>query len=114
MSLYKGTKVVCGNCTILKSRWQHGLGLMFRRPLVDSCYIFEFGRPVRDMVHMFFMRFPIDIIWLDDRGVVCGVYKNARPYQRPIRFPCRSPVMIECMSGVIDSYNIRVGDTLRY
>lgn len=40
-------------------------GLMFRRSLPEGhALLFEFGRPVARSLHMLFVPFPIDAVWL--------------------------------------------------
>jgi uncharacterized membrane protein (UPF0127 family) len=68
--------------------WKRGVGLMFHRPLVeDEAYLFVLDRPsVLDAsIHMFFVTFPLAVIWLDaSRRVVHQVLAQPwRPYYAP-------------------------------
>ena len=71
-----------------------GRGLMFRRPLAeDEAYLFVLDRPsvIDAAIHMFFVSFPIAVIWLDEEGrVVHTAYaKPWRPYYgtpRPAKY----------------------------
>jgi uncharacterized membrane protein (UPF0127 family) len=70
--------------------WKRGRGLMFRRPIgEDEAYLFVLDRPaVLDAaIHMFFVTFPIAVIWLDDsQRVVHQVLAMPwRPYYAPPR-----------------------------
>jgi uncharacterized protein len=45
-------------------------GLMFRRSIPDDyALVFEFGKPVTRLLHMLFVPFPIDAVWLVDGEV---------------------------------------------
>lgn len=68
--------------------WKRGLGLMFHGPIAeDEAYLFVLDRPsVLDAaIHMFFVAFPIAVIWLDEsRRVVHQVLAQPwRPYYAP-------------------------------
>jgi len=78
-------QVVC--CDTLLSR---GRGLMFRRPLAeDEAYLFMLERESRldAAIHMFFVSFPIAVVWLDNdkRVVHTALARPWRPYYAPRR-----------------------------
>jgi uncharacterized membrane protein (UPF0127 family) len=68
--------------------WKRGRGLMFRRALAeDDVYLFVEAREsvVQTTIHMFFVFFPIAVVWLDrDRVVVDkALARPFRPYYAP-------------------------------
>jgi uncharacterized membrane protein (UPF0127 family) len=68
--------------------WKRGRGLMFRRNLAEGeAYLFIEGREsvAQATIHMFFVFFPIAVVWLDrDRRVVDKVLARPfRPYYAP-------------------------------
>ena len=70
--------------------WRRGRGLMFRRGLAeDEAYLFVEGREsvAQATIHMFFVFFPIAVLWLDrDQQVVDKVLARPfRPYYAPRR-----------------------------
>lgn len=70
--------------------WKRGRGLMFRRSLAgDEVYLFVEGREgvAQATIHMFFVFFPIAVIWLDrERRVVdTALARPFRPYYAPRR-----------------------------
>lgn len=70
--------------------WKRGRGLMFRRGLAeDVAYLFVEGREgvAQTTIHMFFVFFPIAVLWLDrERRVVDKVLARPfRPYYAPRR-----------------------------
>ncbi len=70
--------------------WRRGRGLMFRRALAeDEVYLFVERREgvAQTAIHMFFVFFPIAVVWLDrDRRVVDKVLARPfRPYYAPRR-----------------------------
>jgi len=65
-----------------------GRGLMFRRPLSEGeIYLFVLERESKmdAAIHMFFVSFPIAVVWLDGQKRVVGTVL-ARPWR-----PCYAP-----------------------
>ena len=62
-------------------------------------------------VHTFGMRFPIDVLMLDQAGVVVSVHERLRPF-RMTRINWRVSGALELPSGVIASSHTSVGDLL--
>lgn len=88
--------------------WPRFRGLMFRRkPIVDEGIMFS---PCNS-IHMFFMFFAIDVVFLDDDDVVVAVRKNLKPNR--IIFPIRGAVKtLELPVGTIEAYSIVLGDRI--
>lgn len=62
-------------------------------------------------IHTFFMKFPIDCIFLDSQMKVCALKANILPWR--IVFPIWSArSVIELRAGQIAALNIKVGDEL--
>ena len=56
------------------------LGLMERDKLgKGECMLFIFGTPARYSIWMRNMRFPIDVIWLDEKKRVVTIKENFKP-----------------------------------
>jgi len=62
-------------------------------------------------IHMFFMRFPIDAIFLDDQQQVVRVHEDLRPW-RMARGGKFARTVLELPQGKAAFFNIRVGDRL--
>jgi uncharacterized membrane protein (UPF0127 family) len=67
-------------------------------------------RPARG-IHTHFMRFPIDLIFLDEADRVVGVREAMRPWR--FDFTCAAAV-IEANAGTARARGIAVGDRLRF
>ena len=62
-------------------------------------------------IHTFFMKFPIDCIFLDKNLVVQDLVENISPWQVVLpRWSSRS--VIEIKSGIIKKYQLKKGDQL--
>lgn len=70
--------------------------------LIDPC----------SSVHSFFMRFPIDVLFVDRTHTVVGVTPEMAP-NRPYAGARRARYVIELPAGTIAASNTHVGDVLR-
>jgi hypothetical protein len=90
-----------------RGAWQKFSGLMFVSSLGTAQGVLF--RPAHG-VHTHFMRFPIDLIYLDDGHRVQSI-REAMP---PWRFDFRSAAaVIEANAGTVRSADIQIGDHLR-
>lgn len=62
-------------------------------------------------IHMFFMRFAIDAIFVDKKGCVVGLIERIKPFRlSPVFF--RSEYVVELKAGTIRETKTSVGDHL--
>ncbi len=86
-----------------------GLGLMFRRRLApDAGVLLCFPRAGHHALHMWHVRFPIEVIWLDDHGTVTGI-RRAAPGAGPFRPGRRVRFALEVNAGTCRRLGIRPG-----
>jgi uncharacterized membrane protein (UPF0127 family) len=98
--------VVATAVTEAASPWQAFKGLMLRKALPDGHGLLF--RPARG-IHTQFMRFPIDLVFLDKSDTVVKI----RPAMRPWRFDfTNADAVIEMNAGA--AANIRTGDRLHF
>lgn len=64
-----------------------------------------------DSVHTFFMRFPIDVAFLDREGVVVAAAERLVPW-RATRIHARARSCVELAAGVLGRYGVRPGARL--
>ncbi len=96
---------------VLSRPLPQSLGLMFRLQH-NAAFFFLFSYPVRYMIHMFFVFFPIDIIFLDKQYKVIERKENLKP------FSCYKPKQsytgfIELPAKTIKKYSISLTDTIQ-
>ena len=63
-------------------------------------------------IHMFFMRYPIDAVFVDAGGRVTKVVSNLRPW-RVVWWAPRARDCLELRAGAAAASNTQVGDELR-
>jgi uncharacterized membrane protein (UPF0127 family) len=86
-----------------------GLGLMFRRRLAPGEGLWL--EPCRS-VHMFFMRFPLDLLFIARDGTVLRAVEDLRPW-RVSPAVWRARAVAELPAGTIAGLRIIAGDTLQ-
>jgi len=98
--------VVCAKCEIAETFWMKFLGLMGRSSLpADEGMLF---RPAGS-IHMFFMRFPIDVVFCDRDLRVVKVVRGLKPWRTAAAR--RAKVTIELAAGA--AAGLEPGDRLQ-
>lgn len=64
-------------------------------------------------IHTFWMRYSIDVIFLDKNNRVIAIYYNIRPF-KITRFIRNSFSVLELNSGTIDKTTLSVGDIIMF
>jgi uncharacterized membrane protein (UPF0127 family) len=105
--LRQNGEVACERCTVAHRMWPRMRGLLGKRG-VDSGE----GLLIRPApsIHTFFMRFPIDVVFLSRQGEVLKVAERVRPWRAR---SCRhSYAVLELAAGEAERRGIAVGDRI--
>ena len=86
-----------------------GLGLMGRARLPEKGGLLIYGC---NGIHMMFMRFPIDAVFVDKKGVVVKTYEGLLPWIGMVPFVWRADKVAELPVGTIRRHVITPGDQL--
>ncbi|MFP4118980.1 MAG: DUF192 domain-containing protein [Candidatus Woesearchaeota archaeon] len=106
-------RYLTGNVVVCATLWRRATGLMFRWPGADFAYIFPFSRDRRISVTMLFVFYPIDILFLDDDGVVIETKPGLKPFSHYVaKRKARS--FIELPAGSIVKFGLSRGVKLRW
>lgn len=62
-------------------------------------------------IHTFFMRFEIDVLFVNKQNEIVALYENVKPW-RILPIHLRSDYVIELCAGQISDKNIQKGDTI--
>jgi hypothetical protein len=101
-------QVLADNAHQAASFVSRGRGLMFSPPLpeggglvIEPC----------NSIHMFFMRYPLDVVFTDAGGRVLFLYRGIKPWRmgRIVRGAKRA---IELPEGTVDRTHTQIGDLL--
>ncbi len=101
-------RVVCTEEEFAVSSTSKALGLMFRKP---RCLVFVFKKEVLIPIHMLFVFFPLDLIYLDSKWRVVELNESLKPFTfyNPRR---RARYLVEARRGAIKAAGIKTGDTI--
>ena len=102
-----GGAVVCQSCLIAESPWLRTKGLLGRRDLPHGEGILL--RPASS-IHMAFMRFPIDAVFLTRDLTVLKVVHDLAPWRMASRWRAHS--VLELPAGTCERSGVREGDRL--
>ena len=108
----RSSEIVARRVTVCDTFWKRARGLMFRRRLAaDEAYVFVESREsvALTAIHMFFVFFPIAVLWLDqERRVVDMVL--ARPFHPHYAPSDPARYFIEGSPSLLDK--ARIGDMI--
>jgi uncharacterized membrane protein (UPF0127 family) len=77
--------------------------------------LLDFAMEGQYAIHMQGMRFSIDAVWIDGKGIIKLVYEDITPNSGliyPSLFPCR--YCLEIKSGFCKKYGIKIGQTVQF
>lgn len=109
MRIENGTRgtVVCDRGRRANTFLSRAVGLLGRRGLepgegllIEPC----------SSIHMFFMRFPIDVAYVDREGIVVKTVRGLRPWR--ISAARRARSTLELPAGTLDASGTVAGDVL--
>ncbi len=99
--------VVCERCLEARSPLQRMRGLLGRRDLPEGEGLLL--RPAGS-VHTWFMRFPIDVVFLDRDGLVLKVAPSLKPWRASSRRQARA--VVELPAGECERRGLEPGQRL--
>jgi len=85
------------------------LGLMFKSK-VDYGLIFKFHMENNHYLHMYFMKVPIDILFLDSKFRVSKIYRSVKPWRFDIYG--KGKYVVELPTG--KSFNTQINDKISF
>lgn len=90
-------------------------GLSGRDTIPEDGMLFVFEESARHGFWMKDMRFPIDIIWLDQDGQVVDVKKRVTPDSYPDTFKPDTPAryVVEVEAGLYETFQLEIGDNIQ-
>ncbi|MBW2996809.1 DUF192 domain-containing protein [Candidatus Woesearchaeota archaeon] len=108
-------KVIARNCKLCRSAWSKAKGLMFTREgsVKRNALVFEFGRAMTQSLHMFFVFYPIDVLFLDEKRKVVEIKQDFKPFsiytsKRKARY------VVELPRSAVRRSKTGLGDVIRW
>ena len=106
-------KILAHNVKVYGSILLKAKGLMFSGKLKDSGIVFWFNSEKKRSLHMLFVFFPIDVLFLDAKRDIVEMKENFRPFT--FYYPRHSSkYIIELPAGTIKSTETGIGDEINF
>ncbi len=103
-----GNKLLAAKVLVAETFWQRSKGLLGHASLPEDQVMWI---QQCNSIHTFFMRFPIDVVFVDRQFKVVALYENLGPWR--ITFPAwRAQSVFEFPAGAIHKNGIQKGDPL--
>jgi hypothetical protein len=105
-------KLVLSEAEVADSFWKRFRGLMLRRKFPrGGALLFKFKKPGRYSIHMFFMWFPIDLVYLDSSFRVVETRERLKPW-RVYRPKNKAQCLLELPEGTTSRLKIKIGQKI--
>ncbi len=109
----KEGKVIVNDAKLCRSLFSKAAGLRFRGKPKDACFIFIFDKPQRVMMDMWFVFYPIDVIFLDKDKRVVEIKEKFLPWSF-YSSKKEASYIIEFECGIVIKNKISIGNTLEF
>ena len=103
-------KLIAGSVKQCTSFIDRFFGLMFTRSLAQDSGL---ALIPCNSIHMFWMNYPIDAIFLDKDGIVVGLVKGIKPWHVSKMFR-QAITCIEVNVGTIEATETQIGDLIEF
>ena len=110
MNIKKNGKIIADNAKILKSSFKHALGLMFSK---QKNLIFEFRKEMKNPIHMLFVFYPIDLVFLNKNKRVIELKKSLKPFEI-YNTKKEAKYLLELKNDTIKKENIKINDKISF
>ncbi len=101
-------KVLAEHASECRSLFAKATGLMFASK--PKALLFSFSKPRKVSLHMFFVHFPIDVIYIE-KGQVVEIKEHLKPWQMYTP-KTKASLVLELPMGLIQKTKTRVGDEI--
>ena len=107
-------KVLAKEIIMCDNLWSSMRGLMFRKELKEGeGLIIDLKKNTNASIHMFFVKFPIDVIWLNSEKFVVDTAHDVKPNTivKPTKF---ARYVIELPKGILAKKKVSFGDRFTF
>ena len=105
-------RIISDNASLLKSDFQKFMGLMFTARQ-KKILIFKFKKEQHVPLHMFFVFYPIDVLFLDKNKIIVDAKEKFKPFA-VYNSKKKALYTIELPSGTIKKTKTRIGDKIKF
>lgn len=104
-------RIVSADVELADTYVKQVVGLMFRKSF-SGALVFDMGRETYDGIHMLFVGFPIDVIFLSPDKNIVDIKADVKPWIGTAFPKCRFRYAIELPAGTVDKAQLKTGDKL--
>jgi|TARA_B100001971_G_C17941717_1_gene407992 uncharacterized membrane protein (UPF0127 family) len=104
--------MISNDYKLLKSKWSQAKGLMFSTK--PSCMLFDFKKEKRISLHMFFVFFPIDVLFIDKNKNIVEIKEDFKPFTTYTSESDRIQYIIELPLDSVANSKTRIYDKLKF
>lgn len=112
--LYNKTKrtIIAENPLVCATIWSKAKGFMFTRKYQQPL-LFIFSKEQYVPLHMYFVRFSLDILYINSKQQIVEIKENLKPWQfyHPKQ---KAMYVVELKQGVVKEKKIDVGDVIEW
>jgi uncharacterized protein len=99
------------NVEYCDTSWKKARGLMFSSKISDKALVFPFNKPGRYSLHMMFVFYAIDVLFLDSSKKVVEIKENFKPFT--VYSPSKlAAYIVELPCGCANS--VKLGDKVSF
>jgi hypothetical protein len=110
---HRSGKILLKNVSLAASFSKRFAGYMLKpRPKNRTGILFRFKRDAQHPIHTFFMRFAVDLVFLDKNMKIVEVRENVPPW-RFYRSKKKFRYLLEVPSGLVRDLGLKAGRRLR-
>ncbi|MBW2992195.1 DUF192 domain-containing protein [Candidatus Woesearchaeota archaeon] len=107
-------KTLAKESKIYKNMFSKAKGLMFSKKITNKSIIFPFNKEEKWSLHMLFVFFPIDVLWLNKNKEVVDIKQNFKPFSLIAKPKEKASYVIELPNNTIKNTNTEIGDKLSF
>ena len=105
-------RFIARNAVLCESVLSKSVGLMFSKNM-GKCLVFKFNSEKIVPLHMFFVFYPIDVLFLDKKKVVVELKENFLPFT--LYTPKKKLIyVVELPNGIVKKSKTGIGDKIRF
>ena len=108
------SKVLAKDVLVCDKLWSSMRGLMFKKELAKGqALLIDLHKDKQASIHMFFVKFPIDVIWLNSEKFVVDTAHDVKPNTivNPTKF---ARYVIELPKGTLNEKPVSFGDRFSF
>ena len=106
-------KILVNKTKLCKNFLNKSIGLILHKKLKDKGLIFIYKKEKKISLHMIFVFFPIDVLFLNKNKKVIDMKKNFKPFSFYIAKK-KAKYILELPEGTIKKTKTEIGDKIKF